>query len=193
MVNLLKIDHFLFKYMLKQIDTILLVLLIGISACTELEKAKIRVEYEGPILELTDIESLYSDSAVVRLKLKAPTQLEYENKDHEFPDGIYIEFYDKDGVLSSTLEANYCYNYGKEERWRALGNVIVTNVLSNEKLNTEELYWEPNKEIVYTNEFVRIETEGEIFMGEGLEAAQDFSWWNIKEGRGTINLAGDDQ
>lgn len=165
--------------------------MVGFMGCEDLEKSNVITEYEGPILELTNVESLYSDSSVVRLKLIAPRQLEYENNDHEFPDGIYIEFFDKDGVLSSTLESNYCYNYGKEERWRALGNVIVKNVLNNEQLNTEELFWEPKKEIVYTNEFVRIETDGEIVMGEGLEAAQDFSWWNIKNGRGTINLDGE--
>jgi LPS export ABC transporter protein LptC len=172
----------------QQIVSLVVLSVLGLWGCSEIEKSDDLTEYEGPILELTDVESLYSDSSVVRLKLIARRQLEYENKDHEFPEGIYIEFYDTDGILSSTLKANYCYNYGKEERWRALGNVIVKNVVSNEQLNTEELFWEPNKEIVYTNEFVRIETDGEIVMGEGLEAAQDFSWWNIKNGRGTISL-----
>ena len=63
--------------------------------------------YEGPILELTNATTYYSDSAVVRIKLEAPKQLEFENKDREFKEGIYLEFYEPDGTLSSNLKANY--------------------------------------------------------------------------------------
>jgi LPS export ABC transporter protein LptC len=149
--------------------------------------------YEGPILQLTDIESLYSDSAVVRLKMIAPKQLEFENKDKEFPDGIYLEFYEKDGTMTTTLKANYCYNYSRENKWRVLRNVVVNNLVNNEALYTEELFWEPKKEIVYTNKFVRIETEDQILMGEGMEASQDFSWWRILDARGTISLENNEE
>ena len=90
--------------------------------------------------------------------------------------------------MSSTLESNYCYYYSVEDRWRVLGNVIVKSIENDEQLNTEELYWEPKKEIVYTDKFVRVETEGRILMGEGLEAKQDFSWWKIEKGKGDIYL-----
>ena len=144
--------------------------------------------YEGPILELNNTETYYSDSAVVRIKLVAPKQVEFENDDREFQEGIYLEFYEPDGTLSSTLKANYCYYYAKEDKWRVLGNVIVKNIENNEQLNTEELYWVPDEEMVYTNKFVRIEAEGLIQMGEGLEAKQDFSWYKIMNNRGTIVL-----
>jgi hypothetical protein len=64
----------------------------------------------------------------------------------------------------------------------------VKDVTKGERVDTEELFWVPEDEIVYTNKFVRIETEGEIIMGEGLEAKQDFSWWTLEEMRGTIYL-----
>jgi len=158
------------------------------TSCNEIQQESDMPIYEGPILELTNTETYYSDSSVVRIKLQALKQLEFENKDREFKEGIYLEFYDPDGSLSSNLKANYCYYYAKEDKWRALGNVIVKNITNNEQLNTEELFWVPDDEIVYTNKFVRIETEGEIYMGEGLEAKQDFSWWRIENSRGTIDL-----
>jgi LPS export ABC transporter protein LptC len=162
-------------------------------SCSETRSVDEMTLYEGPILELTNIESYYSDSAVVRIKLVAPKQLEFENNDSEFPEGLYLEFYDKYGSISSTLEANYAYKYNKEDKWRALRNVIVKNIENNEQLYTEELYWEPQKELVYTNKFVRIETEDQILMGEGMEASQDFSWWRILDARGTISLDEENQ
>jgi hypothetical protein len=55
-------------------------------------------------------------------------------------------------------------------------------------LNTEELFWEPKKEIIYTDKFVRIETDGEIITGEGMEAPQDFSTWRLKNFHAVISL-----
>lgn len=164
-----------------------------LTGCTGTSFETQPVEYEGPVYELKDIETLYSDSAIVRLLLKAPTQLEYLNKDREFPDGLYLEFYEPDGTRSSTLRSNYCYYYREQDRWRVLGDVVVKSFINNEQLNTEELYWEPQKEIVYTDKFVRVETEGRILMGEGLEARQDFSWWKIEKGKGDIFLEESDE
>ena len=149
--------------------------------------------YNGPVLELDHVETLYSDSSVVRLKLKAVKQFEFDNNDREFPQGIHLDFYDTDGSLSSTLSADYCYYYNESDTWRALRNVVIRNMKSQELLNSEELYWEPKKEIVYTSKFVRIETGDEILMGEGLQAKQDFSWWKILYARGTIELNEDNQ
>jgi LPS export ABC transporter protein LptC len=157
-------------------------------ACTgHIRKAEPLI-YNGPVLELDSITTFYSDSAIVRLKLKSQKQLEFDNNDREFPQGIYLEFYDTDGSLSSTLTSDYCYYYHETDLWRALRNVIIKNIKSGDQLNTEELFWESKKELVYTSKFVRIETEGEILMGEGLRAKQDFSWWQILKGRGTIDL-----
>jgi len=167
--------------------------LLAAISCSETRSVDDMALYEGPVLELSDIESYYSDSAVVRIKMVAPKQLEFENNDSEFPEGLYLEFYDKNGTLSSTLEANYAYKYNKEDKWRALRNVIVKNIENNEELHTEELFWEPQKELVYTNKFVRIETEDQILMGEGMEASQDFSWWRILDARGTISLDEENQ
>jgi len=166
-----------------------LILIVFIwMGCNEVHDESEMPIYEGPILELTNATTYYSDSSVVRIKLQAPKQLEFENKDREFKEGIYLEFYEPDGSLSSNLSANYCYYYAGEDKWRALGNVVVKNIANKEQLDTEELFWVPDDEIVYTNKFVRIETEGEIIMGEGLEAKQDFSWWTLEEMRGTIYL-----
>jgi LPS export ABC transporter protein LptC len=165
-----------------------LLIIFVLTSCNEIQQESDMPIYEGPILELTNTTSYYSDSSVVRIKLQAPKQLEFENNDREFKEGIYLEFYEPDGSLSSNLKANYCYYYAKEDKWRALGDVIVKNIANNEQLNTEELFWVPDDEIVYTNKFVRIETEGEIYMGEGMEAKQDFSWWRIENSRGTIDL-----
>lgn len=158
-------------------------------ACESKDENVLKIEeYEGPVVEVYDIISYYSDSAKVQLKLETPVQYEFENGDKEFPEGIYLEFYGENGEITNTIVANYCYFTAKENLWKATGDVIVKGLKTNEQLNTEELFWDPEEQKIYTEEFVRIETGKEIIMGHGLEADQDFSSYKIKKSTGTISL-----
>ncbi|NJN25679.1 MAG: LPS export ABC transporter periplasmic protein LptC [Cyclobacteriaceae bacterium] len=102
-------------------------------------------EYTGPIIEMGESTTYYSDSAVVKMKMDAPRQLEFANGDREFPEGLFLEFFDKQGNPTSTLRADYCYYTRKEDLYKATGNVIVKNLQNNDRLDTEELFWNEKK------------------------------------------------
>ena len=161
-----------------------IILLFG---CAENKDLKDYKPYDGPVMEVENVETLFSDSAIVKIKLLADKQLEYENGNREFPEGIFIEFYEN-GQVSSTITANQGFYYKKENKYTATGNVVVKNTQKNEELRTEELHWEPTKQEINTDKYVEIETESDIFMGNGLTAKQDFSDWRILKPTGTITF-----
>lgn len=167
----------------------IVVLVVFLGACTSQNEELLNLpKYEGPVAETYNVSMLYSDSAVVKLKVEAPVRFAYENGDSEFPEGIYIEFYDNLGDTTNTLKANHCYYTAEDNVYKATGDVVVKGLKNKEQLNTEELFWSPQREKIYTEKFVRIETENEITMGHGLEAAQDFSTYTIKKSSGSISL-----
>jgi LPS export ABC transporter protein LptC len=145
-------------------------------------------EYDGPIVEAENVVTYYSDSARVTLKLEAEKQLEFDNGDREFPKGVYLEFYDEDGNISSTMRSDYCYYTQATGIYKASGDVVIKGVKKEEQLNTEELFWNQREEKIHTDKFVRIEKDGEIHMGDGLEANQDFTEYSILKSRGSIYL-----
>lgn len=145
-------------------------------------------EYTGPIIELGPATTYYSDSARVKMRMEAPRQLEFGSGDREFPEGLFLQFFDSEGDPTSTLKADYCYYSKKEDLYKATGNVVVQDVETNDRLDTEELYWNQKEEEVFTEKFVRIEKDGELHIGDGLEAKQDFSYWKILNSKGTITL-----
>lgn len=149
-------------------------------------------EYTGPGVEADNITTLYSDSARIKLKLVAQKQLEFLNGDREFPEGLYLEFYENDGSITSTMRADYCYYTKEDDLYKATGDVVIKGVKKKELLNTEELFWSQKEEKVFTEKFVRIEKDGEIHMGDGLEAKQDFSEYKMLKSRGTILLEQDE-
>jgi LPS export ABC transporter protein LptC len=164
------------------------IILIIQSCSSGLEPKQKFEEYSGPIMEADTVEIIYSDSAVVRVILKATKQYEYENGDREFPNDIFIEFYETDGTMSSTLEANSAYYTKEKDLYKAEGDVEVIGYIDPRKMNSEELYWEPQKEEIYTDKFVRIQSEDQISTGTGLVAKQDFSSYRILNPSGTIYL-----
>jgi LPS export ABC transporter protein LptC len=159
-----------------------------LSCSSGLEKNKTFEAYSGPIMEADTVKIMYSDSAKVRVIVNATKQYEYENGDREFPNDIIIEFFEPDGTLSSTLEANSAYFTKETNLYKAEGDVEVIGYIEARKLNSEELYWEPDKEEIYTETFVRIQSEDQISTGTGLRAKQDFSSYRILKPSGTIYL-----
>lgn len=163
--------------------------ILSCYACGQERDTSTMQPYDGPLMEIMNMETLYSDSAVVRVMVQAEKQLEYEDGNSEFPDGIYIEFYDNNGDISSTLRADKGYFNQKEKLYTGKGDVEVMSYENDQKLNTEELHWKQDKAEIYTDKFVRIETADEILMGEGLTASQDFSKYRILKPTGELGIS----
>lgn len=138
------------------------------------------VEYEGPLSEAEKVELYYSEKDQVKVKMIADLVYEFKNGDREFPKGIYLEFYDISGKLESTLRANHAYFFKGENQWRGRGKVEVKNIEKNEQLTTEELFWRPAEERIFTDQFVTIKQQDDVIYGTGLEAKQDMSDYTIK-------------
>lgn len=181
---------------MKKQALILSCILLLFSACTENNgnnSALSQEVYEGPSIALEDVEILFSDSAIVKVKLIAATQHILENDDMEFPDGIFLQFYDKEERITSTLKGNKGYFFNQKNYYRAEGDVHMINLFSRDELSSEELIWEPNDEQIKTEKFVTIKTEDEIHTGEGLIADQDFVKYKIIKPTGTISLEKENQ
>lgn len=168
-----------------------LLLLAGLISCNDNNSIGEEDEYEGPIGESYEVETKISDSALVKIAIRGPKQVNFQNGDFEYPEGLYIEFYDSLGNVSSTIKANRGYFIKAENVYKVEEDVEVMNYTSGEKLNSEELFWNPKKETVYTDKFVNITTDTEIIKGVGLTADQDFSNYQMGKITGIISIEED--
>ncbi|TRX61331.1 LPS export ABC transporter periplasmic protein LptC [Fulvivirga sp. M361] len=144
--------------------------------------------YDGAIQSAEDMVLYHSEDARVKNKLVTPRFLEYVNGDKEFPEGLYFEFFDEEGNVTSTLKANEAYYFKEEDQWRGRGDVEVQSMEKNQKLNSEELFWKPKDEKIFTEKFVTITLPDKVLYGHGLTAKQDFSSYQIKKVQGTFNV-----
>ena len=143
-----------------------------------------------PTESIHHVESIYSDSAKIQIRIKAAELRRYGNASEpymEFPRGIEVLFYDDQAQVSSQLTANFAVYYEMQKLWEARDSVVAINV-NGELLNTDLLFWDEEKGLIYSTRFVKITTADEVLFGEGLEANQDFTDWVIKKPKGTIYL-----
>ncbi len=142
-----------------------------------------------PVETASNIEVLYSDSALVKVKLTAPEMKRFTGiKPYvEMPKGINLTFYDDGLNIISTLKANYAINREQEDIMEARNNVVVVNE-KGEKLNSEHLIWNKRTHKIYSDVFATITTQNEIIQGNGFEANEDFSKYKINKVTGIFTF-----
>jgi LPS export ABC transporter protein LptC len=144
-----------------------------------------------PQLSGKEVTMLFSDSTVLKIRLQTPQMQKFEKGVKEpmtiMPKGLFVTFFNTQQKVTTTLKADYGIRYERSQRMEVKYNVEVVNV-NGEKLNTEQLTWDEQKQKIVSNAFVKITTAKEIITGNGLEANQDFTQYEIKEITGTIRL-----
>ncbi len=161
---------------------VFLLSLLSVSCSNSLDDIK-RVDIGDAqnIEKAQDVEIFYSDSAIVRLRITADEMrnvLDRENPKRDFPKGIWVDFFDMRGQKTSELTAKYA-EYKEIERMIELRDSVVLWNEKNEKLETEQLFWNEKDGRIYSNKFVKITTFSEIITGYGFSSNMEFSQWEI--------------
>ncbi|MEI9918753.1 MAG: LPS export ABC transporter periplasmic protein LptC [Bacteroidota bacterium] len=159
-----------------------------LASCSQKENPD-PINYTGPVREGENVTMLYAEKDMLKMKLIGKRVLEFENGDREFPEGLFIEFYNEQGKLTSTLTANHAYFFKHEYQWRGRGHVEVKNLETFEQLNTEELYWKPDTKRIFTDKFVTIKTATDVIYGTDLDAAQDMSQYTLRNTKGSFEAS----
>lgn len=138
-----------------------------------------------------NIEIVYTDSGIQQVKIIAP-RLEYfqkspEDQYYEFPKGIKLITYDRSHQTRSTVTAGYAIYRKAEHLWEARDSVVAINASGN-ILRTELLYWDEQKQIIYTDKFARVTDETSEIQGEGFQADENFTHWEFKKVTGMIDI-----
>jgi LPS export ABC transporter protein LptC len=165
---------------------------IFVSCKNDIEKVNLLTSRSNmPAFSVYGFETAYSDSGRIMIELKAKEMSRYEGKNLKYDEyryGLSVRFFDDLGSVSATLRCSYARFLIEKELWEIKSDVEIDNISRNEKINTELLYWDMTRELVYSDKFVRITTEDEILTGDGFESNQDFSEWKILKPAGVISI-----
>ncbi len=143
-----------------------------------------------PSLTDRNIETFYTDSGKLQLVMSAPIMEQYNNNESpyfEFRSGIRVVFYKGHTEPVGTVTAKYAKYTKSDNLWELRDSVVVINE-GKDKLETEVLYWDQLKDLIYSDRFVKITNEDQIVMGTGFESDSKLTKRKIKKVNATIYL-----
>ncbi len=186
-----------FRISFRGIQSILLFLLAAgcfFPSCeNDLEKIKTITSIDQfPDASGKNYEILYSDSFRVRVRILAPEIERFYRVEEpyiKFPKGMTAYFYDDSLKIEAYIKAKDVVYFEKDYLWEAKNNVEARNLANGNQINTEHMFWDERRHMIYSHTQSRIVNEDGTFYGEnGFEARQDLSWYRLKKSRGVVTL-----
>ena len=143
-----------------------------------------------PALTVKYDTTVYFDSGRVALIMTFPIMEQYDNSGdpyYEFQMGLYVEVFNPSGSISS----KYAKNIQSSNLWELRDSVVVINE-NQEKLETESLFWDQIKDLIYSDRFVKFTSEDQVIMGTGFTSDSHLRKRTIKKVSATIYLKDED-
>lgn len=147
-----------------------------------------------PLMRTVGVETLISDSGVIRYKVIAEEWTIFDKLDPPFwafEKGVYLEQFDENLSKEATIEADTAYYYETKKLWELRGNVHIEN-LKNEKFDTQLLFWDQGREKVYSDKKIRIEQMDKVIVGQGFESNQQLTDYVIHNTEGVFYIDEED-
>jgi LPS export ABC transporter protein LptC len=172
----------------------LVIIILLFASCDKRKKTlahAITMRDSMPVMTTYDVNTLISDSGIIRFRMKAPIWMIYDRRHPSFwsfEKGIYVEQFDSLLHINASIKADTAYFYDQERLWRLIGHVAIKN-RKGEKFNTKELFWNQFTQKVYSDKFIRIELLDKIITGYGFESNQEFTVWKIHNTAGIFYVS----
>jgi LPS export ABC transporter protein LptC len=142
-----------------------------------------------PSLTARDFRTVLIDSGRLQLIMSSPLMEKYDKADppvSEFRRGIKVDVYNGHDKPVATVTARYA-KCTSNNLWELRDSVVVVNE-DNEKLETELLFWNQEKDRIFTDRFVKITSEDQVSQGIGFESDSHLSKRRIFKVTAIISL-----
>ncbi len=167
----------------------------ALTSCREEHKEVISgdVDFETtPTMTTTKVETLISDSGIIRYRIISPLWYMYDEAAAPFwtfPRGLTLERYDNYYNKNGTITCDSASYVRPKGLWELNGNVKVTNTLG-EKFLTDQLFWNEKDGRVYSEAFIHIERSDRILEGYGFTANDRMTQYTINDVSGIFPVEG---
>lgn len=151
---------------------------IVISCKSKLHEADSLILSETPIQTIDDMFAVQTRNGKVVNRIEADRMSSYDNdslKYETFPMGLSVYGYTEDGLLESLIFSDNARHTAhkrgdKEELWEAFGNVVIHNVINQQTMETDTIYWDQTKNEIYTDCYVRMYSPDGFMQGYGMRS-----------------------
>ena len=142
------------------------------------------------VMSTYDVSTIVSDSGRISYKIVAAEWHIYDKRNPPhwaFEKGVYLEKYDREMNIEATVKCDTAYYYSELKLWKLTGNVDIKNA-KDEKFYTHLMYWDQDKEHIYSDAYIKIEQADQVTEGVGFSANQNLTVWQINNTKGIFTI-----
>ncbi len=156
---------------------IILVVASLLCACSSKLKEAENLELTStPVQVVQDMFAVQTKDGVMLQRMEADLMQRFstDSIDYElFPRGLSVYAYTEDGRLETYIRSDEAkhINAGKKSKsevWEAYGDVVISNVIKNETMETDTIYWDRDKAEIYTDCYVKLYSDEGLMQGKGM-------------------------
>ena len=168
-----------YLHIVKMMATATAVAFVVFSCKGKLGEAEAIDLSETPVQTVRDMFIVQTENSGLQMRAEAPLMEKYEKGDtlsyELFPEGFNVFGYTEEGLLETRITSDNArhlkYKDGRET-WEAFGNVVVQNLIKQETMETDTLYWDQKEEKIYTHRYVKMYSPQGFMQGYGMESDQ---------------------
>ncbi len=130
-----------------------------------------------PVQTVDDMYIIQSEGGRLQMRIEADVMEHYDSDTMSvdmFPKGLQVFSYNEEGELEAHLRSDNATHEkskkGGEEIWKAYGNVVVKNIIKQETMETDTIYWDRKNQEIYTDCYVRLYSPDGFTQGYGLRS-----------------------
>ena len=130
-----------------------------------------------PIQTVDSMFFIRTENGRLKTRVESPRMEVYEHDTVSydlFPYGIKIYGYSEEGMLETTIVSQHARHDknrpGKGEQWSAFGKVVVRNIVKQEMMETDTLYWDGAAKEIWTDCYVRMTSPAGKMQGYGMRS-----------------------
>ena len=132
------------------------------------------------VIPLQTVENMFfvqSENGRLKMRVESPRMEVYEHDSIAydlFPKGISIFGYSEEGLLESTITAREArhdkFPGTDKEKWSAYGNVVIKNMIKQETMETDTLYWDSKAREIWTDCYIKMYSPSGFMQGYGMRS-----------------------
>lgn len=141
----------------------------------------------SPSGDADGINLKYTDSGRITANLVSPKMLDYATVTYpftEFPKGIHLTLYDKNGKLTF-VDSKYAVSHKSTNLIDLQDDVKISNQ-EGQLLETDQLYYDQKNEWFFTEKKFKFTSPKGVSYGEGIDFSKDFKKVNSQKISGEV-------
>ena len=141
---------------------------------SEAEKLDLSVT---PLQVVDSMFFIQTENGKLMMRVEAPVMEVY---DHDtvsyelFPKGISVYGYAENGSLETTIRSKQARHDMKksagEDKWSAFGNVVIRNIVKQETMETDTIYWDQKAKEIWTDCYIKMYSRSGFMQGFGMRS-----------------------